>query len=189
MLLTRADRLPLGNEWSYEVKWDGYRCIATLSRGTTDLHSRHGTRMTEWFPSLATLAECIGRDAVLDGEVVSLDERGHPDFYALRRGVPTFVAFDVLSIEGRDVTGKPLVERRELLAELVRDCLPVVMVSRPFDDGASLLAMAEALNLEGVVAKRLASRYRSGIRTREWVKVKTTAGRAEALQRLETTWR
>lgn len=105
--------------------WDGYRCLATIRGDQLDLRSRHGTVMTGWFEQLGDLARHVGCDAVLDGEVVALDAEGRPEVYALRRVRPTFVAFDVLAIAGRDVTALPLRARRELLAELVPDALPL----------------------------------------------------------------
>ena len=84
--------------------------------------------MTPWFLELAPLAAHVGCDAVLDGEVVVLDERGHPDFDALRRRPATFIAFDVLRIGAHDLTRTPLYERRVCLRAIARDALPLVLV-------------------------------------------------------------
>jgi bifunctional non-homologous end joining protein LigD len=151
--------------------WDGFRAIVTIRRGEFDLRSRHGTDMRPWFPELAALADHIGRDVVLDGEVVALDGDGLPDF---------------LMLDGRDLTPLPLTDRRRILADVVSDKLPLVLRSRPFLDGPALMAEAERLGLEGVVAKRDSECYLPGERVRHWVKVKTVAGRTEALRRLRT---
>jgi bifunctional non-homologous end joining protein LigD len=189
MLLSSSRTVPLGDRWIYELKWDGFRGVVTIADGTFDLRSRHGTDMRLWFPELAALVPHLGRNVVLDGEVVALADDGRPDFYRLRRLHPTFVAFDVLQLDGRDVTTLPLRDRHALLAEILVDAPPLVMRSRPFADGIALLAEAERLGLEGIVAKRSDEPYHRGDRVRHWVKVKTSHGRAEALRRLETSRR
>jgi bifunctional non-homologous end joining protein LigD len=188
MRLTPADRLPVGPGWTYELKWDGYRGLATIAGGRLGLRSRTGTDMLGWFPDLAGLGAHVGGDAVLDGEVVVLDAQGQADFGALRRpgARRTYVAFDLLAHGGEDVTMRPLRVRRRLLARIVADALPLVVRSRVFEDGPALLALAEQLGLEGVVAKRADSVYRWGERSANWVKVKTAAGRATMARRHET---
>lgn len=151
MVLTASTTIPVGEGWSYELKWDGFRAIATIDAGELDLRSRHGTDMRPWFPELVGLVDHVGRDVVLDGEVVALDANGRPDFYALRRSRPTFVAFDILKLDGRDLTSLRLRDRRRILAEVVADKLPLVLRSRPFDDGAALFKEAERLRLEGML--------------------------------------
>jgi bifunctional non-homologous end joining protein LigD len=188
MALTAAAQLPVGPDWSYELKWDGYRGVATVAGGRLDLRSRNGNALLPRFPELAALAAHVGRDAVLDGEVVVLGADGLADFGALRRpgARRTFVAFDLLELDGVDLSARPLRDRRELLAGLIVDALPLVLRSRPFDDGAKLLAFAERHGIEGVVAKREGSVYRWAERSRDWVKVKTAAGRATMARRQET---
>jgi bifunctional non-homologous end joining protein LigD len=187
MLLSSATTVPVGPGWSFELKWDGYRAIATIRGDRLELRSRNGTLMTRWFEPLADLPRHIGSDAVLDGEVVALDAEGRPNFYALRRPRPTFIAFDVLQVAGRNVCGLPLRDRRAILAELVVDDLPLVLRSRPFADGLRLLAQAERRSLEGIVCKRDDQPYLPGKRVAHWVKVKTAAGKAEGLRRLEAS--
>jgi bifunctional non-homologous end joining protein LigD len=105
--------------------------------------------------------EHVSRDVVLDGEVVIFDADGRPDFWRLRAAgaMPTFVAFDVLQIDGRDVAQLALRDRHALLAEIVLDAPPLIIRSGPFANGVALLEQAERLGLEGVVAKRAASPY------------------------------
>jgi bifunctional non-homologous end joining protein LigD len=142
--------------------------------------------MDAWFPSLRYLYQAVSRPAVLDGEIVVIDASGKPDFYAMRRSgaTHTFVAFDALEIDGVDQRALALEDRRAALAAIVRDAPPLILRSRVFDDGAALFALAEELELEGIVAKRRDSIYRSGARTADWLKIKTAAGLAEGLRRV-----
>jgi bifunctional non-homologous end joining protein LigD len=181
MLATPVDALPPGDDWLFEVKWDGYRALATVRGSDVSLASRRGNDLTARFSSVA---RAIGRasrssNVVLDGEVCALDERGRPRFGALQTGSGrlVFYAFDVLERDGEPLVGLPLRERREVLEEVIAPS-ETVRVSAVFTDGEALLAAVEEQGLEGVVAKRASSRYQAGKRTREWLKVKTS-GRQE----------
>jgi len=168
-----AQELPSGDGWSHEVKWDGYRVLVHRADrpGALRLLSRTGQDLTVRFPALAGLSELVADGTVLDAEVVSL-VGGRPDFSALASGNPAgivrAVLFDVPVLGGEDVTREPLVARRQMLAsfELPGCALP----SEPFADGAALLAATGEQGLEGVVAKRLASPYRPGVRSPDWRK-------------------
>lgn len=187
-----AGALPEGDEWLHEIKWDGMRLVVTIEPGadgpTVRLTSANGKNATTSFPELAGLGHALGvRSAVLDGEVVAFDAAGRPDFGRLQQrmhvsnprqaveraaSVPAvLVLFDVLALDGNDVTGLPLTERRDLLEALVEPG-PHWQVPAVHDDGAALLDAATAADLEGIVAKRRDSTYRPGSRTKEWVKVK-----------------
>ncbi len=176
MLAVAASALPSGDDWVYEVKWDGYRVLATVAGGEAALHSRNGNDLTERFAAVARALPGALRspDCVLDGEVCALDEGGRPRFSLLQHGGGTLAmyVFDLLSLNGRDVTGLPLRERRPLLEETL---IPgeVIRLSVAFDDGPELLAQSVKLGLEGVLAKRASSRYLPGRRSDAWVKVKT----------------
>jgi bifunctional non-homologous end joining protein LigD len=177
MLATLADAVPLGDEWLYEVKWDGYRAIASVAGGEAALTSRRGNDLTRRFPDVALALERAVRtpDCVLDGEVCALDEQGRSSFSIMQQGSGPLVyyAFDVLEIDGEPVIDLPLSERRERLAGLVDVRTDAVRLSIAFDDGEALFEAAGAQELEGVVAKKRASRYQPGRRTRDWLKVKT----------------
>lgn len=180
MLATRGDRVPTGSGWAHEVKWDGMRLIVEVTDGRTRLTSRNGNVVTASFPELAHLAV---PDLVLDAEAVAFTD-GRPDFGALatrfqRRGrgarmgaeaAPvTLLAFDLLVLEGRDLTAEPLEVRRQRLESLhLGDHL--VQVPPVYDDGEMLLEATRAQGLEGVVSKRLASRYAAGVRSPDWLK-------------------
>jgi bifunctional non-homologous end joining protein LigD len=188
MLATTGD-LPVGPGWAYELKWDGVRALATSHDGTLRLHARSGAEITLAYPELAPLAQLLP-DAVLDGEVVVLDPAGRPSFTALAErmhvreraraarlaaSVPvTYLIFDLLRLDGVDLTDRPWSARRELL-----DALDLNgsrwLVPPYFLDGPATLAAARENSLEGVVAKRISSVYRPGIRSPDWVKYKAEA--------------
>jgi len=197
MLATGGD-LPMGAGWAYELKWDGVRALAVLTRGRPGLRlfARSGAEITAGYPELGSLAAALRAtgidDAVLDGEVVALGEDGRPNFMALAErmhvreagrtaglavSVPvTYMIFDLLSLSGNALLGVPYRERRELL-EALADGPPLGgsarwLVPPRFDDGPATLAAAKDLALEGVVAKRLDSTYRPGLRSPDWIKMK-----------------
>jgi bifunctional non-homologous end joining protein LigD len=179
MLATLETVLPQGDDWLYEIKWDGYRAIAYVRGSECRLRSRNGNDLTERF---AAVAKAIPRslktpDAVLDGEVCALDERGRPSFSAMQQGKPEtptiYAAFDLLEVEGATLVDRPLEERRGRLEQLVDRASSVLRISEGFDDGPALAAAVEEQELEGVIAKRLGSPYSEGKRTRYWLKVKT----------------
>jgi bifunctional non-homologous end joining protein LigD len=184
MLATSSETLPHGEGWIYEPKWDGFRALVTLSGGDARLTSRNGNDLTERFREAARAAERAVRsaDAVLDGEICALDENGRSSFSALQQGVGalTLVLFDVLEVDGEPVIDLPLVERRRRLEQLVDVSRGGVFISPQFEDGDALLAAAREQGLEGVVAKRLDSRYQPGRRGMEWRKVKVK-GRQEVV--------
>jgi bifunctional non-homologous end joining protein LigD len=175
MLATSSSALPQGSGWVYEPKWDGYRVLATLAGGEVTLTSRNGNDLTERFASVAkALPEAIrSQDAVLDGEVCALDSDGTSRFGLLQSGAGrlVYVVFDLLETDGEPRIDLPLEERRAQLDQLVAPHANV-LVSPWFSDGAALLSVAKAQRLEGVVAKRRNARYRPGLRSPDWQKVK-----------------
>ena len=178
MLATLAEALPRGGEWLYEVKFDGYRALAYVRDGICELRSRADNDLTTRFATVATaIAKTVGRHAaVLDGEVVALDDDGRPSFSAMQQGSGPLVyyVFDLLELDGEQLVDLPLTERRErLLGLLGRKGTGTVQYSDGFEDGEALLAAVTAQRLEGVVAKRRSSKYAQGRRTRDWLKIKT----------------
>ncbi|HET6561060.1 MAG TPA: non-homologous end-joining DNA ligase [Marmoricola sp.] len=185
MLATRGTRLPKGDEWVHEVKWDGMRVLAEVCDGRLRLLSRNENDVTVSFPELAGLAKAVGgHDIVLDGEVVAFTD-GVPVFGALAdrmhvrntrkaetaaaRNPVTLMLFDLLSFDGLDATSLPLRDRRGLLESLgLAD--RHWQLSPWYDDGALLLSATEAQGLEGVVSKKLSSCYHPGQRREEWLK-------------------
>src|SRR5262245_1409171 len=182
MLATPSRELPPGEDWLFEVKWDGYRALAYMRGGECRLVSRNGNDLTSRFATVArALVKAVKTpNAVLDGEVCALDEQGRPSFSLLQAGAGRLVyfAFDVLEADGERLLELPLAERRRRLRALLDKRSATVKISETFEDGKGLLAAASEQGLEGVIAKRPDSPYRPGRRTREWLKVKT-AGRQE----------
>jgi bifunctional non-homologous end joining protein LigD len=179
MLATLADAVPTGEGWLFEPKWDGFRAIVTVAAGVAMLRSRNDRDLTERFSSLARSIPASVRtpEAVLDGEVVVLDDDGVSRFSLLQRGAGrlALVVFDVLEVDGEPLVDLPLHERRRRLEGLVDVRSGAVLVSPAFDDGAALHAAASARGLEGIVAKRLDSAYEPGRRSAHWRKVKIGA--------------
>jgi bifunctional non-homologous end joining protein LigD len=171
-MLARSGRLPTSSDYAYELKWDGFRAIIS-TEGPLRVRSRRGWDMSEHVGLLARLPV----RAVLDGELVALDQEGKPDFPQLCESVLmrhpstqlTFMAFDVLSVEGEPVISLPYSERRRILAELRLDA-PQWRTPEAFDDGEALWAAVCEHELEGVVAKRRSGRYAPG--ERGWIKTK-----------------
>jgi bifunctional non-homologous end joining protein LigD len=176
---TLADELPKGDEWLFEVKWDGYRALGYVRAGEAKLVSRRGNDLTGRFPEIAKALAKAARspDCVVDGEVCALDENGRPSFSAMQQGkrdTPIIYAvFDVLEVDGVPVVDLPLVERKERLTALLDKRVTSVQVSASFDDGEALFEAAKEQRLEGVMAKRKDSKYCEGKRTRDWLKIKT----------------
>lgn len=155
-------------EWWFEVKWDGYRCVATTD-GTTRLRSRRGLDLGVRFPEVAALDLPAGW--VLDGEIIAFDAKGRPDFSLLQAGAPTiYVVFDVLAAPRGPLIDLPLEERRRRLEALA---LPKsVVVPEPLQgQGEALFQVACDRGLEGIVAKRSGSPYLPGRRSPDWRKV------------------
>jgi bifunctional non-homologous end joining protein LigD len=183
-----AGALPEGEAWVYEVKWDGMRALTFIEGDAIRVQSANERDVTLSWPELDGLAQAIpAHTALLDGELVATDDEGRPSFGRLQQRmhvanaaearrrsaeVPvTYVVFDLLHLDGHDLTPLPLAERRRLLEQVLEPgaswrCSPL------HDDGATLLAVADERGLEGVVAKRSDSPYEPGKRTRSWLKVK-----------------
>ena len=188
MLISPASVLPAGEEWAFEVKWDGMRTLVSVGPAVR-VHSRHGHDHTAAFPELAALESLASRSkVVLDGELVCLDAAtGRPSFerlmartqarlptLAARQDPATFMAFDVLAVDGEDLCARPWAERRQILQDLheLSGGTSAWRVNTAFADGEGLLAATAGMGLEGVVAKRVTSRYWPGRRTPYWRKVK-----------------
>jgi bifunctional non-homologous end joining protein LigD len=188
MLAVAGAAVDVSRDHRYEFKWDGVRTLVFVDEdGGLDLRSRSGTAVAGRYPELAGLAAAAGRPLVLDGEIVALDDGGRPSFAALQprmhladagRAAAAAAAapvalllFDLLALEGEPWLHRPLEDRREALAGLGlaggRWSVPPAA-----DDLDTALAIASDRGLEGVVAKRRGSRYRPGVRSRDWVKLR-----------------
>lgn len=172
--------------WRYELKLDGERAIAYLGPEGTELRNKRNRRMLPVLPELDTLHRQVKNRVILDGEYIVL-KNGKPDFYeiqrrslmsnplridlAAKRYPASFVAYDLLYLGGKDTTSLPLEERQALLRRHVSDA-ERMSVSRVFDEGVKLFELTKAQGLEGIVAKRLGSKYYMGKRTKDWIKCK-----------------
>jgi bifunctional non-homologous end joining protein LigD len=182
MLTTLVKSAPTGDEWLHEIKYDGYRMLCRIKKGKARLVSRNGKDWTAAFGTVAAdLAELPVREAWIDGEVVVLDKAGRTSFQALQNaltaeGAPlSFFAFDILYLDGYDLRGATLTDRKSVLRELVGDGVGAIRVGPELlGHGDKFFQQACKLGLEGVISKRADSLYRDGLRTRDWIKVKCT---------------
>jgi bifunctional non-homologous end joining protein LigD len=180
MLATLRAEAPSGPQWTHEIKWDGYRMVAIIEHSRVNLYSRRGLDWADRMPGIVeALAKLDVRSAVIDGEVVIMDEDGMPDFSAIQADLAagdapsaTLVAFDLLHLDGEDLRDRPLEERRAALFDLLGEDTEALQFSREVSrDGPAALEAVRRMGLEGIVSKRRDSRYRSG-RALSWIKVK-----------------
>jgi len=172
-------------DYLYEVKWDGIRALACVDSEGTVLYSRNGKDISQRYPELALTSYLKRVPAVLDGEIVVV-QNGLPSFRTLQtrdclqdphkiraaaRNIPAiYMVFDILSLEGKDLTGLPLIKRKELLQGMVLDGSNFVISQHVLEAGKGLFELAKAKGLEGVMAKRLDSPYQAGKRSSYWLK-------------------
>lgn len=177
MLATIHDEPFDGSDWIFEIKWDGYRAVAETGK-EVQLYSRNGLSFLRLYPAVAAELEKISDDAILDGEIVVLNEKNKPDFQKLQQydhnpSLPIqYHVFDCLSYQGKSIMHLPLLERKEILKKV----LPKSKIIRYSDhvngDGIKFFSKVVEMGLEGVIAKRASSTYQSGKRSRDWLKIK-----------------
>lgn len=189
MYATLVTEAPTGPGWAWELKWDGVRALGYVDGGRLRLVSRNGNDVTRRYPELRALGATLGaRDAILDGEIVTFDANGRPDFQLLQRRMHVesesairrlqlelpvvYVLFDLLWIDGRSLLARPYTERRAELLGLALTGPSWQTPPHELGDGATTIAVSKQFGLEGVVAKQTGSPYRPGKRTREWLKLK-----------------
>jgi bifunctional non-homologous end joining protein LigD len=187
MLCQTADAAFSSDDWLFELKYDGFRLMSQGGRGRATLRYRSGLDSTERFPEIASALRAMPVDLVLDGEIVVLDAEGKPDFHKLAARAQisraselqraaltapvTYMVFDVLSVGGHDLRNLPLVERKAVLKALMPALGPLRFCDHIVGQGEAFLAAVVARGLEGVVAKKANSPYRS-TRSRDWLKMK-----------------
>jgi bifunctional non-homologous end joining protein LigD len=166
--------------WLYEIKWDGYRAVALMHGKRFELISRNNKSFNEKFYPVFDAIQHWGIDAIVDGEIVVLDDHGKPSFGALQNwrseadGELLFYAFDIMWLDGNDLTQVAIEDRRNILQSVIPTHLPIIRMSETFDTSASELLKAVAkMGLEGIMAKRMGSRYYPGARTKDWLKMKS----------------
>jgi bifunctional non-homologous end joining protein LigD len=178
-----VNKLPQGQEWLYEVKFDGYRCLAGKDANGVTLWSRRENLFTKQFPHIAQACERLPPNTLLDGEIVALDEKGRVSFNLLQHHrskarALVFYAFDVLIYRSRSVLMVPLYFRREVLRRVFEDSKTAPMGLSENIEAAptDMIRVAKEFGFEGIVAKRKDSLYESGKRTGAWVKYKVNQG-------------
>ena len=178
MLATLVDK-PFDSEgWMYEVKWDGYRALALMNKGKVELKSRNDKSFNEkFYPVTAALAEW-NINAIVDGEIVVLNEQGISNFGALQNwrseadGELCYYVFDILWLEGKDLTGLSLRDRKAILKSVVPE-EGIIRISDAFEEsGTDFFEAAKRIGLEGIIAKKAVSTYHPGDRTTDWLKIK-----------------
>ena len=179
MLATLVDK-PFDEEgWQYEIKWDGYRALGYINKGKVTLRSRNNKSFDEKFYPVYDALTKWPINAVIDGEIIVANDQGIANFSRLQNwrseadGNLLFYVFDILWLEGKSLMNLPLVERREILEEIIPES-DTIILSESFDSsGTEFYNSAEKLGLEGIMAKRKDSIYVPGDRTRNWLKIKT----------------
>jgi len=178
---------PSDPKWIYEVKWDGVRALCYIQNGQVRMVSRNGNMIDRQYPELSILPHHIqAKTAIVDGEIAALNERGVPSFELLQRRINVadassaallsrhhpvvFYAFDLLYLDGRDLRGLSLIERKRMLKEVLQPN-DVVRYSEHFSDGKALFEAAKQQGVEGIIGKKASSFYESR-RTGDWVKYK-----------------
>ncbi len=181
MYARAVQQLPEGNDWLYEVKFDGYRGLAGRDSTGITLWSRRGNRFTDQFPTIAEACQHLPADTLLDGEIIALDDNGRISFNQLQHHrshaqAILFYAFDVIIHRGRSLRHVPLETRRELLSDIAADLkthTPLIGLSDTLDTTpAQLIPLVKEFGFEGIVAKRKDSCYEIGKRSGAWVKFK-----------------
>ena len=179
-----VNSLPEGEDWLYEVKFDGYRCLAGRNASGVTLWSRRGNLFTDQFPSITAPCKRLPHDTLVDGEIVAVDENGRISFNLLqhhrsRAQALLFYVFDVLIYHGRSLLNESLTTRREMLSEIASalgKASPVYVSANLDGKIADLIRVAKEFGFEGILAKRKESHYESGKRTGAWCKYKVNRG-------------
>lgn len=178
MLATLVDKPFNRKDWFFEIKWDGYRMLAEVQSGNVRFYSRNDKTLNERFPSVVESLASLPFDALLDGELVITDESGKASFQKLQnylrtgRGSLIYYVFDLLYLDGHDLRALPLEQRKGILKQVLPDFYNVKISDHVEDNGVDLFELAKKNDIEGIVAKNGRSRYRAGIRTRDWLKIK-----------------
>ncbi|HEY6159945.1 MAG TPA: non-homologous end-joining DNA ligase, partial [Bacteroidia bacterium] len=178
MLAREAEKPFDHKDWIYELKWDGYRAIAETGARPVRLYSRNGNSFNASYPIVVQELQRLKLDAILDGEIVVLDENGKPDFQLLQnypgdtQHPIRYYAFDILFYKGENVCSRPLLGRKELLKKVLKENEVVRYADHIEERGTAFFRETEKMGMEGIIAKKADSEYLPGIRTSEWLKIK-----------------
>jgi bifunctional non-homologous end joining protein LigD len=178
MLATAIKKPFNGPEWLFEIKWDGYRAIAEVRKNKALLYSRNQLSLSHKYPQIIESLKKLDFEAVLDGEIVVVDQKGRPDFQMLQdyrrrsSGHLIYYVFDLLYKDGRDLTQLPLVKRKNILKNILPQDRHVKLSEDVKKDGIAFFNAAKKKGLEGIVAKKAESRYQAGVRSKQWLKIR-----------------
>jgi bifunctional non-homologous end joining protein LigD len=178
MLAIAVDKPFSDGDWLYELKLDGYRAVAETGKRKLLLYSRNGLSLTQRFPSIAEALRKIKTEAILDGEIVLLNEKGRPDFQKLQNYGQNmqyqlvYYVFDLLSLKQKDLKHLSLTERKKQLQKILKKTGPVRFLSHIEDNGIDFFRTVKLEDMEGIIAKKKGSIYIPGTRTRDWLKIK-----------------
>lgn len=177
-LATPTKKIPQGNDWVFEIKYDGYRMISFVENGKVKILSRNNIDYTKKFNDIANSLKKIDQDNfVLDGEIVAFDQTGKTDFGLLQSSLKSmkgqfyYILFDLVALNGVDLRDNSLEDRKNKLERLLYNQEYPLMYSKHFSQGKETFEFARQHNLEGVVAKKLSSKY-AGKRNEDWLKIK-----------------
>jgi bifunctional non-homologous end joining protein LigD len=181
MLATLVDT-PFSNEdWLFEIKWDGYRAVAYMEDDYFELLSRNNLSFLKKYSPVADALKALGIRAVLDGEIVAVDEKGVGNFQLLQNWQTTrignlrYYVFDIIWLEGYDLTRLPLIERKRILQQIIPGDDPILKYSdHVLADGEKFFKVALKGGLEGIMAKKVSSKYELGNRAETWLKIKVS---------------
>ena len=178
-MLAKESEQPFDNKnWLYEIKWDGYRAIAEIEKKNVKLYSRNGITFENSYPLVVQELKKIKDNVVLDGEIVVLNDEGLPDFQLLQHYESNthhpinYCVFDILSVNGYNTCELPLIKRKELLRDVIKENEVIKFSDHILEDGIAFFNASTKKNLEGIMAKKADSQYYPGKRTNEWLKIK-----------------
>lgn len=178
MLATSSKNVVESAGWLYEIKWDGYRALANVNNGKVHLYSRNGITFNSRFSPIAESLKTLSHQAILDGEIVLLNEDGLPNFQGLQNYDPSngqtlrYYVFDLLYLNGHSITRLPLTDRKSLIPDLIEDLELVFYCEHVEEEVQTFYEESVELGLEGIIAKKKDSHYHPGFRSENWLKVK-----------------
>lgn len=179
MLATLVDEPFSKPDWLFELKWDGYRAIAEVNNDDVELYSRNLLSFKSKFPEVIDALSTLNINAVFDGEVVVLNEEGKSDFSLIQKYQSTgigdirYYVFDILFLDGYDLSHLPLLRRKEILQNTLKNNEIIKYSDHVLEDGITLYNFAEEHGLEGIIAKNAKGEYKAGARSKDWLKIKT----------------
>jgi len=186
MLTTLVDEAFDGDDWLFEIKWDGYRTVSSISGGKVELYSRNNLSFNQRYPEIVDELSTWTVDAVFDGEIVVLDENGHSRFQYLQnwmsdqQGTLRYYVFDILWLDGYDLTEVPLIDRKKILKQIIPQSDAICYSDHVEKNGIKFFEAANQRGLEGIIAKKKNATYETDTRSKNWLKIKT-ALRQEAV--------